>query len=148
LFTKEFSICATNPDRRIYLLAHADEVFAAYAGARFYDQAVDENMYGTKQLLPTGWYLRGLKVHPHWRRIGVAREITKRRLEWLAKKTETVMVFLNDESKETLPMYYDFGFKMISDCWEFIDNKHKREGQRGVLLSLTFWNPSNLARTY
>jgi predicted N-acetyltransferase YhbS len=93
-------------------------------------------MYGTAQLLPTGWYLRGIKVHPEWRRAGLARELTRRRLDWLSQKTKEVFVFLDDESKVSLPMYHEFGFKLVSKGWEFLSYEQKREDQRGILLSL------------
>jgi GNAT superfamily N-acetyltransferase len=100
LFKDEFTLCDTMPDQRVYFLANAPTSLIAYAGAGFYDQKQDENMYGTSQSLPAGWYLRGLKVHPEWRRAGIARELTKRRLSWLAERTNTVFVFLNNENRQ------------------------------------------------
>jgi GNAT superfamily N-acetyltransferase len=136
LFKNEFFLCETMPDRRTYFLAWDDTSLIAYAGARFYDPQQDESMYGTSQLLPTGWYLRGLKVRTEWRRTGVARELTGRRIEWLATRTQTIFVFLNDEKKETLPMYHQLGFETISTGWEFLEQNHKRLDQRGILLGL------------
>lgn len=137
LFRDEFSICENCPDQRVYFLASIEKSLVAYAGARFYNQVLDENMYQTLQLLPTGWYLRGLKVHPQHRRTGIAREMTKRRLGWIAERANVVFVFLNDEDKETVPMYQDFGFKTISRGWQFLSYEHKRPDQRGILLQLT-----------
>lgn len=139
LFRDEFSFCENHPDQRVYFLASTENSLVAYAGARFYNQDLDENMYQTVQLLPTGWYLRGLKVHPRYRRFGIAREMTKRRLAWLTERTKIVFVFLNDKNKETIPMYFDFGFKTVSTGWEFLNYEHKRPDQRGVLLQLTNW---------
>lgn len=138
LFEKEFSICEAFPERRVYFVASNQNALIAYAGARFYDQARDENMYQTSQPLPSGWYLRGLKVHPDCRRSGIARQMTKRRLAWLTERAKAVFVFLNDEAKETIPMYQDFGFKTASKGWEFIDDALKRPDQRGILLQLNF----------
>ena len=138
LFKNEFALCESLPDRRTYILASDGSSLIAYAGARFYDQQQDENMYGTSQLLPTGWYLRGLKVRLDWRRAGVARELTNRRIKWLAERTKVAFVFLNDENKETLPMYREFGFELVSRGWEFLSYDHKRPGQKGVLLRLEF----------
>jgi GNAT superfamily N-acetyltransferase len=136
LFKNEFFLCETVPDRRTFILAWDDTSLIAYAGARFYDPQQDENMYGTSQLLPAGWYLRGLKVRIKWRRTGVARELTRRRIEWLSARTKTVFVFLNDEKKETRPMYHQLGFEMISTGWEFLEQNRKRHDQRGILLGL------------
>jgi GNAT superfamily N-acetyltransferase len=138
LFKGEFLACERLPDQRTYFLANSGDALVAYAGVRFYNQDQDENMYSTTQLLPTGWYLRGLKFHPDWRRMGVAREITNRRLEWLKKRAETIFVFLNDDTKETIPMYHELGFKEVSRGWSFLSSEWKREGQMGILLSLEF----------
>ncbi len=136
LFTDEFSICESHPDQRVYVIAEFSNRLVGYGGARFYDQAKDENMYQTSKSLPTGWYLRGLKVHREFRRSGIARKITIRRLSWLKDRTSLVFVFLNDENKETIPMYQDFGFETVSKGWEFLSYEHKRIDQRGILLRL------------
>lgn len=64
VFKNEFAICVQNPNLRIYYLAFIGDDLIGYAGAHFYNNAVVENMYDTQDLQPTGWYLRGIKVHP------------------------------------------------------------------------------------
>jgi RimJ/RimL family protein N-acetyltransferase len=135
-FEAEFSICAAQPKVRIYLLAFSGEELVSYAGARSYNQSIDENMYGTSELLPSGWYLRGIKVHPKWRRKGLAREMTLRRLDWLFQRTNHVYVFLDDENKVSLPMYLDLGFNEVSRGWIFSEPQRIAKGKKGLLLDL------------
>lgn len=133
VFETEFSICAQYPDLRSYFLCFHESDLISYAGARYYDQLLDENMYGTNDLLPSGWYLRGIRVHPDWRRNGIARKMTIKRLEWLSKRSKQIYVFLDDENKISLPMYYELGFKEQSRGWTFSDTKRKTQG---ILLKL------------
>ncbi len=128
VFQNEFKMCDEMPDIRSYYLAFDKSCLIAFAGARYYDQENDESMYGTKNLLPSGWYLRGIRVHKKWQRLGIARELTKLRLEWLKEKSSEIFVFLSDENKETLPMYKDLGFLEQSKGWTYSSPKISRKG--------------------
>jgi GNAT superfamily N-acetyltransferase len=136
VFEKEFSLCLKHPELRTYFMAFANDELVSYAGARFYNQQTDENMYGTTALLPTGWYLRGIKVHPDWRRQGLARQMTQQRINWISKRSKTVSVFLDDENKVSLPMYYELGFVEKSRGWTFTEPYRIAQGTRGILLEL------------
>ncbi|MGE4210594.1 MAG: GNAT family N-acetyltransferase [Oligoflexales bacterium] len=141
LFHREFTICASEPEKRTYLLALSDQQLVGYAGARYYDQNKHENMYGTANLLPTGWYLRGIKIHPEWRRRGLARTMTTKRLEWLGARSDHALVFLDDENKVTLPMYFELGFIEVSRGWTFCDPHRVAKNTTGILLRKSIGDP-------
>ena len=134
LFRSEFSNCANHPEEKTYFLAFSGHDLVGYAGARFYRQLSDENMYGTTDLLPDGWYLRGIKTHPDWRRRGLAKVMTLKRLEWLSLRADHSFVFLDDENKVTLPMYFELGFEEVSRGWTFSDPARKVKNTLGILL--------------
>ncbi len=137
LFRNEFSICTNHPDERTYFLAFSGDELVGYAGARYYQQTSDENMYGTSNLLPSGWYLRGIKTHPDWRRQGLAKTMTLKRLEWLSLRSNLCFVFLDDENKISLPMYFELGFEEVSRGWTFSDATRKAKSTLGILLKKT-----------
>ena len=60
-----------------------------------------------------GWYLTGITVHPHWRRIGVATLLVKSRLNWLKDKTNEVFYWSNKNNKASEALHKKFGFKKI-----------------------------------
>lgn len=135
VFKREFEECEKIPSQRTYFLAFDEKELIAFAGARFYDQDQHENMYKTKKLLPTGWYLRGIRVNRDWQRLGIARLLTQKRLNWLNEKSERVYVYLTDENKETIPMYRELGFEDHSRGWEYLSEEIDK---KGLLLSKTF----------
>lgn len=137
-FKDEFLLSSQESSNRIYYLAYLDNELLSFAGARKYEQSTDENMYGTSNLLPSGWYLRGLKVHPDWRRRGLGKEITLLRLKWLSERSDHSFVFLDDENKITVPMYYQLGFKEVSRGWEFSEPNRIAKGKKGLLLKKQF----------
>ena len=134
VFHSEFSRAVALPNDRVYFLVFDNDELIAYAGARSYNPASDENMYNTTELLPEGWYLRGIKVHPDRRRQGLARELTIRRIKWLAERSNHIFVFLDDENKVSLPMYFELGFKEKSRGWNFSDEHRISKGTQGILL--------------
>ncbi len=136
MFLHEFSACVNSPEKRVYYLAFSENELISYAGARLYEPLVDENMYGTLTPLPAGWYLRGIKVHPQWRRKGLARSMTLKRLEWIKKRASQCYVFLDDENKVTLPMYFDLGFNEVSKGWGYSDPRRASKNTKGILLQV------------
>lgn len=137
VFTKEFSICDQSPDLRIYDLALVGDNIIGYAGARHFDNETDENMYETENPLPTGWYLRGIKVHPDWRRLGLAKQLTLQRLSWLSQRSNKIYVFLDDANKPSLAMYHELGFRELSRGWTFTNPARRVNGNNGLLLLKT-----------
>ncbi len=135
VFENEFKKCEEIPDKHTYFLAYDSNNLVSFAGARHYEDSQDEEMYKTIKSLPSGWYLRGLRVHNNWQRRGLARMITKRRLKWLSSRTNQCFVFLSSEQKETIPMYKNLGFVEKSRGWKFKDIKIQK---KGVLLSYEF----------
>jgi ribosomal protein S18 acetylase RimI-like enzyme len=61
--------------------------------------------------IPEGWYLSGVIVSPGYRRLGIGLELTKARIDWLFRKTDTVYYFANSKNKVSIELHTKLGFK-------------------------------------
>ncbi|MGV8120724.1 MAG: GNAT family N-acetyltransferase [Candidatus Xenobiia bacterium LiM19] len=53
---------------------------------------------------PEGWYLMGVIVSSGFRRIGVASELTERRLQWIAERADEAYYFANAMNRPTIDL--------------------------------------------
>jgi ribosomal protein S18 acetylase RimI-like enzyme len=59
---------------------------------------------------PEGWYLLGVTVAPQWRRKGIGEELTRRRMQWVAERADTVYYFTHPDNLASQALHERLGF--------------------------------------
>lgn len=83
---------------------------------------------------PDGWYLSGVIVDPEFRRRGIAAELTRLRLEWIAKRAGEAFYFANSLNRVSIDLHHRLGFAEVRRGISF-PGAHFSGGGVGVL----FW---------
>jgi ribosomal protein S18 acetylase RimI-like enzyme len=65
-------------------------------------------------IAPAGWYLMGLVVTPAFRRRGIAAELTRRRLAWIAERAGEVFYFVNAQNRASIALHDGFQFEEVT----------------------------------
>ena len=81
--------------------------------------------------LPRGWYLLGVVVLDAWRRRGIGRALTERRLEWIAERTSEAYYFTNARNRASLDLHAELGFVELTR--QFAAPGISFDGGEGVL---------------
>jgi ribosomal protein S18 acetylase RimI-like enzyme len=68
---------------------------------------------GNKDHSFDGWYLMGVMVHPDFRRQGIARQLTRRRIRWLESRTRKVRYFTHEDNDIARALHDKFDFKAV-----------------------------------
>ncbi|WP_331744726.1 GNAT family N-acetyltransferase [Kitasatospora sp. NBC_01300] len=63
---------------------------------------------------PAGYYLTGVTVDPDWRRRGIARLLTLRRMEWVWKSGSAVWCFISARNRASLDLHREVGFDRVA----------------------------------
>ena len=63
---------------------------------------------------PAGWYLGGVVVHPDHRRLGIAADLTRARLAWLAPIAAECFFVVNVMNRASIDLHEPFGFHEIA----------------------------------
>ena len=63
---------------------------------------------------PAGWYLGGVIVDEAWRRRGVARELTRVRLEFLAQRAREAFYIASALNRSSIDLHAQFGFEELT----------------------------------
>jgi predicted GNAT family acetyltransferase len=59
---------------------------------------------------PEGWYLLGVTVAPEWRRKGIGEALTRRRMQWVAERADTVYYFTHRDNLASQVLHERLGF--------------------------------------
>ncbi len=84
--------------------------------------------------LPEGWYLLGVAIVDAWRRRGIGRVLTERRLAWIAERTHEAWYFVNARNLPSIDLHRDFGFVEVSRRLDAAGVSF--EGGEGILFRL------------
>ncbi|XAS72226.1 GNAT family N-acetyltransferase [Micrococcaceae bacterium Sec5.1] len=63
---------------------------------------------------PAGYYLGGITVAPHFRRQGVAAELTEARLLWIWKRADSAWYVVNSRNQPSLALHQRWGFEEVA----------------------------------
>ena len=63
--------------------------------------------------MPEAWILGGVIVDPPHRRLGIAHELVRARLEWLAERTNECFYAASVQNRVTIELHEQFGFEEI-----------------------------------
>ena len=80
---------------------------------------------------PSGWYLLGVVVRDRWRRHGIALELTRRRLSWIAERANEAYYFTNARNRVSIDLHQHVGFVEVTRDFDFPDASF--EGGEGIL---------------
>ncbi|MFI5261166.1 MAG: GNAT family N-acetyltransferase [Candidatus Limnocylindrales bacterium] len=81
--------------------------------------------------VPEGWYLLGVVVVDAWRRRGVGRVLTERRLAWIAQRGDAAYYFTNARNGASLDLHRALGFVEVTR--RFSAPRITFDGGEGVL---------------
>ncbi|MBD0673529.1 GNAT family N-acetyltransferase [Streptomyces sp. CBMA156] len=59
---------------------------------------------------PAGYYLTGVTVDPAWRRRGIARLLTRRRMDWVWERDSAIRCFVSVRNPASLDLHRELGF--------------------------------------
>ena len=88
---------------------------------------------------PAGWYLLGVVVKDQWRRRGIARELTRRRLEWIAERADEAYYFSNARNRASIDLHEQLGFVELTR--DFVFPGAEFEGGEGILFRVDLSAP-------
>ena len=83
---------------------------------------------------PSGFYLTGVVVAEEWRRRGVASELTRARLAWIAERTDEAFYVANERNRVSIALHEAFGFEELTR--EFAIPGVTFDGGAGVLFRI------------
>jgi GNAT superfamily N-acetyltransferase len=112
---------------RLLLVATVGEELAGFARAARWQQPPR----ASDKTAPSGWYLLGVVVRDRWRRHGIALELTRRRLAWIAERAEEAYYFTNARNRVSIDLHQQVGFLEVTRDFEFPDASF--EGGEGIL---------------
>lgn len=112
-FAAELSAGGEGGDR-LLLVAVVDGAVAGFARVRRFEPAPD----APGNAAPAGWYLAGIVVARAWRRRGIGRELTRRRLAWIAARAPEAWFFANARNRVSIDLHVKLGFREVTrDFW-------------------------------
>ncbi|WP_231904889.1 GNAT family N-acetyltransferase [Streptantibioticus cattleyicolor] len=63
---------------------------------------------------PAGYYLTGVTVDPVWRRRGIGKLLTRRRMDWVWERDPVVRCFVSARNRASLDLHRGLGFKRVA----------------------------------
>jgi GNAT superfamily N-acetyltransferase len=129
---------------RILLVAECEARVIAFGRATYVerDRSSAQDSAG---LRPEGWYLTGLIVDADYRRLGVGHELSRRRLEWIARQATQAFYFSNSNNRPSIDLHARFGFKESIRDFSFPGVTFSGGGC-GILYSVDLLDPAVLRR--
>jgi len=106
-FAEEIS---RNGHSHLLLTASIGSKTTAFGRAGFFQRP--ENF--SQNTAPEGWYLLGVIVSPDFRRCGIAFELTRFRLLWIANQSKTAYYFASATNRATIDLHDHFGFSELT----------------------------------
>jgi ribosomal protein S18 acetylase RimI-like enzyme len=103
------------PDSNVLLVARLDSRVIAYARIGYVRPLTDPQFVD----VPQGWYLTGVVVGAAHRRQGIASQLTRHRLDWIAERAAEAYYFANSHNKASIDLHEKFGFQQIRSDFRF-----------------------------
>jgi ribosomal protein S18 acetylase RimI-like enzyme len=88
------------------LIAHHDSRVAGYGRVTRFDPPPDS----PANVVPAGYYLGGVVVHPAFRRMGIGDRLTKARMDWTAGRADEIWYLTNAANEASLRLHERHGF--------------------------------------
>ncbi|KUN16236.1 MULTISPECIES: GNAT family N-acetyltransferase [Streptomyces] len=94
-------------ERSLVITAKVSGEAVGYANAAFLPEHVEDGA-------PAGYYLTGVTVAPDWRRRGIARLLTRRRMDWIWERDSAVWCFISAKNRASLDLHRELGFDQVT----------------------------------
>jgi ribosomal protein S18 acetylase RimI-like enzyme len=104
-----------NSGDTLLLVAEHNQNIIGFGRARYFQPPEGSPPY----CAPEGWYLLGLIISNEFRRRGIGRLLTERRLEWLKNRTDKVFYFVNKRNEVSIKLHQSFGFCEVTSDFIF-----------------------------
>lgn len=116
---------ALRSERSLVIAAKVSGETVGYANAAFLPEHAEDGA-------PAGYYLTGVTVDPDWRRRGIARLLTRRRMDWIWERDSAVWCFISAKNRASLDLHRELGFvqMMVGASFQGIEF----DGREGWLL--------------
>jgi len=101
--------------RNLLLVAVTAGAVVGFGRVRFFSS----QMLTEGRNAPEGWYLMGVIVSREFRRLGVASELTERRLQWIAERADEAYYFANAMNQPTIDLHEKMGFRELTRDFSF-----------------------------
>lgn len=124
-FEQEMKIA--RPDKHLLIVAEQNKNILGYARAVYFVPKKD----APANICPEGWHLTGLIVDPRYRKLGIASELTAKRLSHIASIAVEAYYFANAKNPVSIELHKPFGFEEISR--DFTYPGVEFEGGEGIL---------------
>lgn len=105
-FFNKFERSSANPERSQIVLAELSQEIVGYAEVAWLDS--------DGGVAPAGYYLVGCTLLPQWRRRGIGRKLTAKRLKWVSERSDAAWYFANAQNLSSIAMHREFGFHEIA----------------------------------
>jgi aminoglycoside 6'-N-acetyltransferase I len=99
----------------LVLIAESAGQIIGFARARHFEPPAP----ASEKAAPAGWYLLGVDVLPANRRQGVAAELTRDRLRWIAERAGEAFYFTVEENHASKALHARFGFREVGRAVEY-----------------------------
>ncbi len=93
------------------LVAVAEGGVVAFARAGRLSAAATET---SDEGIPAGWYLLGVVVLDAWRRLGIGRELTRARLDWIVPRADAAYYVVNARNRASIDLHRELGFVEVA----------------------------------
>ncbi|WP_432190334.1 GNAT family N-acetyltransferase [Streptomyces sp. Tue6028] len=94
-------------ERSLVITAKVSGEAVGYANAAFLPEHAEDGA-------PAGYYLTGVTVDPDWRRRGIARLLTRRRVDWIWERDSAVWCFISAKNRASLDLHRELGFVQVT----------------------------------
>ena len=102
---------------RLLLVANVGDELAGFARAARWQRPPR----AADNAAPAGWYLLGVVVRDRWRRHGIALELTRQRLAWIAERADEAYYFTNARNRVSIDLHEQVGFIEVTRDFAFPD---------------------------
>ncbi len=127
-FKKELS--KNDEDKLLLFVAEIGNNIVGFGRARYFTPPPDPPV----NIAPEGWYLMGVIVRKAFRRKGIAKALTLRRLKWLSERASKAYYFTIVGNQASIDLHKPFGFVEITR--DFIYPGIATESGRGILFGI------------
>jgi ribosomal protein S18 acetylase RimI-like enzyme len=93
----------------LMLVARIAQSVAGYGRVTFTKKPTEPGF----ECVPEGWYLSGVIVGEAFRRQGIARELTRQRLNWISERADEAFYFANSSNRASIDLHEQFGFREV-----------------------------------